>query len=324
MSKRFRTDQTSTPRFGQDPPRIEGRKRDSFLEDIGLASEDLNASFSVHHVDRHVTMRENKPPLIVPTLEEKKTVIVHQHGDSTEATLESNRPSTKLTFIKERPVKKRSNLIQSRDKGVGEKAAVKSKQKNNALQTPETKLKDVENRLQVDRLEVAKSKVTSNVNNEQQSHPSNAASKEKSSSNSAGKNKHIFNKADDHNRSIDNPSGGSLNNKEKPQTVALDNTVIDVVRQESTKVMRTMQELYFSAQINLIKNLMCQTDELIQEVRSSGTACPRTLMEENVRLRENVSILQTRNDELQKRIEKLKLVDQENIALKLKLKELST
>lgn len=92
---------------------------------------------------------------------------------------------------------------------------------------------------------------------------------------------------------------------------------------ETDKILRVMQNLHINSQANLIKHLMAQTSELLNEFSpkiNSGNI--KTLIEENERMREDIYILQTRNNVLQKKVEELSLLKEENINLKLEIKKL--
>ena len=109
--------------------------------------------------------------------------------------------------------------------------------------------------------------------------------------------------------------------------LALLNAIKELVstysKQESTKILRAMQDLHINSQSNLIKHLLIQTEDLTKEIHPSrDTSRLRKLVEENERMREDIIILRLRNEELQRKVDESILIKEENVALKLKLKEL--
>lgn len=94
-------------------------------------------------------------------------------------------------------------------------------------------------------------------------------------------------------------------------------------KQESTKILRAMQELHINSQANLIKHLLIQTEDLTREMHPSrDTSRLKKLVEENERMREDIIILKLRNEELQRKVDESIIMKEENIALKLKIKSL--
>ncbi|CAL7950490.1 unnamed protein product [Xylocopa violacea] len=111
-------------------------------------------------------------------------------------------------------------------------------------------------------------------------------------------------------------------------TVALLNAIKDIVstctKQESTKILRAMQDLHLNSQANLIKHLLFQTDDIINEMHpDKDLSRAKGLIEQNKQLQKDIVALQNRNMELQKKLEELEFLKQENVALKMKCKELS-
>lgn len=131
----------------------------------------------------------------------------------------------------------------------------------------------------------------------------------------------------DYNRRISDGSTKKSDILEKTDPVMFLSAVKDLVsrytEQETVKVLRAMQNLHINSQANLIKHLMMQTSELVRELnlhKSSDNI--KALIEENERMREDIFMLRTRNEVLQKKIDETALIREENISLKLKLKEL--
>ncbi|XP_014212789.1 uncharacterized protein LOC106642499 [Copidosoma floridanum] len=114
---------------------------------------------------------------------------------------------------------------------------------------------------------------------------------------------------------------------EKSDPVQLLSAIKDLVshytEQEAVKILRATQNLYVNSQSNLIKLLMSQTSEIVSELsinKNSGSIS--ALIEENERMREEIFILRARNEILQTKVNEIILLKDENLSLKLKLKDL--
>ncbi|XP_076634676.1 uncharacterized protein LOC143348400 [Colletes latitarsis] len=111
-------------------------------------------------------------------------------------------------------------------------------------------------------------------------------------------------------RGKSNGSVKKLDSKEN-DPVALLNAIKDIVsictKQECSNILRVMQELHINSQANLIKHLLNQTDEIINEIHPSKDSNRiKNLIEQNDRLKEEIVILQKRNEDLQRKLEFLK------------------
>ncbi|XP_014486304.1 PREDICTED: uncharacterized protein LOC106750452 [Dinoponera quadriceps] len=105
---------------------------------------------------------------------------------------------------------------------------------------------------------------------------------------------------------------------------AIKELISTYTKQESTKILRTMQELHINSQVTLIKNLLNQTDDLIKEMHPSrDSARVRMLIEENEHLQQELFVLKAQNKDLQSKLEEFEFLKQENAALKLKCDELA-
>lgn len=105
---------------------------------------------------------------------------------------------------------------------------------------------------------------------------------------------------------------------------AIKELISTYTKQESTKILRAMQELHINSQATLIKNLMNQTDDLVKEMHpSKDSARMRALLEENEYLQQELMALRMRNENLQNKLEELEFLKQENVTLKLKCNELT-
>lgn len=130
--------------------------------------------------------------------------------------------------------------------------------------------------------------------------------------------------------SHNNPTPGRSSTSRKidvKDPLALLNAIKELVstysKQESTKILRAMQELHMNSQSTLIKQMLIQTEDLTKEIHPSrDTSRLRKLVEENERMREDIIILRLRSEELQRKVDETILIKEENVALKLKLKEL--
>lgn len=102
---------------------------------------------------------------------------------------------------------------------------------------------------------------------------------------------------------------------------AIKELISTYTKQESTKILRAMEELHVNSQTTLIKNLLNQTDDLIKEMHScKDSARLKVLIEENEQLQQELAALRVQNEDQQNKLEFLK---QENAALKLKCHELT-
>lgn len=105
---------------------------------------------------------------------------------------------------------------------------------------------------------------------------------------------------------------------------AIKELISTYTKQESTKILRAMQELHITSQATLIKNLLNQTDDLIKEMHPSQySARMKTLIEENEFLQQELIALRLQNETLQNKLEELEFLKQENMNLKLKCNELT-
>ncbi|XP_012526361.1 centrosomal protein of 83 kDa [Monomorium pharaonis] len=105
---------------------------------------------------------------------------------------------------------------------------------------------------------------------------------------------------------------------------AIKELISTYTKQESTRILRAMQELHINSQATLIKNLLNQTDDLIKEMHpSKDSVRMRALIEENEYLQQELMALRMRNENLQNKLEELEFLKQENATLKLKCNELA-
>lgn len=105
---------------------------------------------------------------------------------------------------------------------------------------------------------------------------------------------------------------------------AIEELMSTYTKQESTKILRAMQELYINSQATLIKNLLNQTDDLVKEMHPSReSARMKALIEENEQLQQELMALRMRNENLQNKLEELEFLKEENAILKLKCNDVA-
>ncbi|KYN09228.1 PREDICTED: uncharacterized protein LOC108769940 [Trachymyrmex cornetzi] len=104
---------------------------------------------------------------------------------------------------------------------------------------------------------------------------------------------------------------------------AIKEVISTYTKQESTKILRAMQELHINSQATLLKNLLNQTDDLVKEMHpSKESARMKALINENEQLHQELMALRMQNESLQNKLEELEYLRQENATLKLKYNEL--
>ncbi|XP_017890311.1 cingulin-like protein 1 [Ceratina calcarata] len=293
---------------------------DSFLEDLELASPDVKTIKS-YPVDRHVTTR-------------------------TATSTPSQLPQSKVENIHAEPIIKESKKMH--EQGM-KKQQMRVRISDRKEKSVETKLKPIENKVHTDGKEqeirddikakvkesrvkisegkaVAKDRGRRSGSYKENTQATDASLKENSRPSDCSKEMcPQMEMPKDKTKAYDSLKKGEFKDIDP---VTLVNAVKDIVnvctKQESTKILRAMQELHLNSQANLIKHLLSQTEDIINEMHpSKDSNRMRKLIEENERLQEDVVILQRRNEELQKKLEEFEYLKQENIALKLKCKELS-
>lgn len=305
---------------------------DSFLEDLELESNHVkNVNYTL---DRHVTTRAASSPLQLPL----------SKGEGLRHRTEPSPLSEKHSIVKEVHAKDPKKLSEQDAR----KQQMKVKMSERKEKSVESKLKPIENKVKVDEKEhEIKDDIKAKIRETRVKISDIKVAKDRSRrSGSCKENNQTPDVCVKENNRPPECSRESVSQVEvskdkgrtsdyvkksdpkESDTTALLNAIQDIVgmhaKQESTKILRAMQELHFSAQANLIKHLLTQTDDLISEMHpSKDSNRVRCLVEQNDRLKEDIVILQKRNEDLQKRLEELEFLKQENIALKLKCKELS-
>lgn len=104
---------------------------------------------------------------------------------------------------------------------------------------------------------------------------------------------------------------------------AIKDLVTKCTEKENMKILKSMQTLHINSQANLIKHLMHLKDDLVKDFNlNKSNDNMKFLIEENEKMREDIFILRSRNEILQKKIDELVLLKEENTSLKMKIKEL--
>ncbi|XP_076169050.1 uncharacterized protein LOC143147577 isoform X1 [Ptiloglossa arizonensis] len=309
---------------------------DSFLEDLELVPTDVK-NVSPYAMDRHVTSRSATSTPLQHLLPHKGE---NFHHKTEQSALTEKQSGTKelnvgdLKKLSEQDAKKQHIRIK-----VSERREMRSENKlkpiENKVKTDDKELAVSDNikaKIRETRVKISESKIvakdrtnrsgsckennqSSNVSVKENNRPPNC-SKESASQVEICKDK-----------GKSNSCAKKLDSKET-DAVALLNAIKDIVslytKQESSNILRVMQELHFNSQANFIKQILDQTDELVNEMHpSKDSNRVRCLVEQNERLKEENIILQKRNEDLHKRLEEFEFLKQENVSLKLKCKELS-
>ncbi|XP_053983597.1 uncharacterized protein LOC128878941 [Hylaeus volcanicus] len=297
---------------------------DSFLEDLELVPTDVT-NVSSYPVDRHVTTRIATSTPLQPTLPHNVDNL-HHKTERKSVTKELNVHDLKK--LSDQDTRKHQVRVK-----VSEKREIPS----------ESKLKPIENKVKADdeepadnietKIQKARVKIPGlKTRSTNQTRRSGSCKENNQSSNLSIKENsrpHDYSKESVSQVEVskDKDCVKKLECKET-DPAALLNSIKDIVsvhiKQESSNILRVMQELHFNSQANLIKHLLNQTDELVNEMHpSKDSNRVRSLVEQNERLNEEIVKLQKYNEELQRKLEELEFLKQENITLKLKCKELS-
>ncbi|XP_024935534.1 uncharacterized protein LOC107274988 isoform X2 [Cephus cinctus] len=313
----------------------------SFLEDLDLVSDGLNSGFAVRHIERHVTTRNSRSPTVVAISEETEFGhLLEQQNVTTAVTpTSSNAKPVSINKVTCRDIKKSSKET---NKEVEVKQHTIKIPENKVKRHTENKRKAVENKVQVQdsksNNQDVKNKVTEaklklkdrgrySDSSKEQSHGSSDNSSKENNKPDVSKERSLHSDTVKNRSRLSDNHAKKLEPKEIPEPIGLLNAIKELIstytKQESTKILRAMQELHINTQANLIKNLLFQTDEIIREMHPSSESIRfKELVEENEKLREDITILQIKVEELQTKVYESEAVKQENVALKIKYKEL--
>ncbi|KAL2714922.1 hypothetical protein V1478_014620 [Vespula squamosa] len=313
---------------------------DSFLEDLDLLPNEKR-NFVENQVDRHVTIRHTtSSPLQRLSEQDDFEKLVQQQKTESASTKVSKLPQIRESNKKESPIKEVKSLTEHDIR----KQMIKAKSLERKEKGGENKLKSMENKVKSDskekdnkqetRVKISESKIIIKDHNRRSgSYKDNTRSLDSSSKENSrppdslkGNTPHIDITKERGGRMVEGSTKKSETKEYDP--VALLNAIKDLIstytKQESTKILKTMQEFHINAQKTFIKNTLFQTDEIIKEIHPTRDSNRmRALIEENEKLQENLIILQKRYTDLQKKLDELKFLKEENTALKLKCKELS-
>lgn len=314
---------------------------DSFLEDLDLLPSEKRSS-GESLIDRHVTIRHttSSPLQRLSEQDDFEKLIVQQQKIEGVSTKVSKLPQIRESNKKELPSRDVKNVTEHDTR----KQMVKAKPSERKEKVPENKLKSMENKVksdckEKDNKQEAKVKISDNkiiikdCNRRSGSYKDNtrsldSSSKENSrpSDSSKGITPHVEITKERGGRASEGSAKKSETKEYDP--VILLNAIKDLIstytKQESTKLLRAMQEIHINSQKTFIRNMLLQTDEIIKEIHPTRDSTRmKALIEENEQLQEDLIILQKRYNDLLKKLSDLELLKEENTALKLKCKELS-
>ncbi|XP_011630687.1 uncharacterized protein LOC105422846 [Pogonomyrmex barbatus] len=334
---------------------------DSFLEELELIPKE-SKQISLQQVDRHVTTRHATSSPLPSFLEqdEKDNVIRSQKeyymitvpSTSDIKIIDNKEPSLKNSKKQsDQNVKKHSVKTFEKTEKITEKRKfidMKVKMSDNQQSVSrEHKLKLQE----IKYPKTSENKITINKDCKRRSgshkeitHSTNTPIKENKRSLDSSNNNFSDTSSKENSRPSSDSSkeAGSHNSKEKEKLIdksrksgfkiqdqdpvvlltAIKELISTYTKQESTKILRAMQDLHINSQATLIKNILNQTDDLIKEMHpSKDSARVRALIDENEQLHQELMTLRMRNENLQNKLEELEFLKQENAALKLKCNE---
>lgn len=297
---------------------------DSFLEDLELVPTERKPGGTVSHAERNITRRRSQPSPVQPMQdrEELNLLMAKQNAKPkvTSATL-ATKVSRRRSEESKETARPGSRITETGKSRVPERRT----------KLPENKLKPVENVAHIepptDKRDDKERPRWSGGSNKESGRCSDGSSKENSRPSDSSR--ESVSQPEPAKERVKGSSDGHGNRKESVEKfeVAMLNSVKEIVstytKNESTKILRAMQELYVNSQANLIKLMLQQTDEIVNE-GNSGKDSPRvrSLLEENFRLRENIAILEARNEEFKRTVEESEQIKQENLQLKLRCNEL--
>ncbi|XP_012229990.1 peptidyl-prolyl cis-trans isomerase G-like [Linepithema humile] len=322
---------------------------DSFLEELELLPKEAKKS---SQVDRHITTRHatsspllhfseqserdnvkrsQKDPDIVttPIIPDVKITSSKDSSRDSKKQLDQNvkrhsvniKVSEKPDKVTGKPVDVRTKMDNEKQQSISGEHKVKS-QDVKYLKMPENKIRNKDrNRHSGSHKETTHSLNTSTKENRRSpdslnSHSSDTSSKENSRPSDSSKETGFRDSIKEKGK-LPDKSKKSVFKIQDQDPVALLTAIKELIstytKQESTKILRTMQELHVNSQATLIKSLLDQTDDLIIEMHpSKDSARVRALVEENERLQQELIALRMQNEDLQNKLEKLEFLKQEN------------
>ncbi|XP_025602589.2 uncharacterized protein LOC112694982 [Athalia rosae] len=297
-------------------------KHDSFLDDMELSSHNGNNFTSTKEVERHVTQRFMSPSLVpfmavmeeTSSMEEKVKNTGRRSGNREMESIQQ------IATIRESRSKASEGKIRTHESKIKTKLA--------AVKTVETQRQMTSNlsKPQQDRKHLTKERGRRSGSYKEIDYNVDTMKENKQPSNSLKLlNSSLEPSKEHHHRSEDAKKPES---REIPESVALLNAIKEIVstytKEEGSKILRTLGELHIISQASLIKNMMCQTDEIRKDLQlGENLGQLRLLMAENERLSENFALLKLKNEDLQRKLEETERLREENATLKLKLHELT-
>jgi len=333
---------------------------DSFLEELELIPKESKKTSQ--QLDRHITTRHaTSSPLLHFSEEDERDNVVREKEHFNVITVPSipdikiidSKESSLKNFKKQsdQNVKKHSVNVKSSEKiekiadNKGKSIDMKIKMDYNQqsvsgehkIKLHETKyLKPPENKDRKRRSgshkEIIYSRNTSSKENKRSLDSSNnnssdTSSKENSRPSDSSKEASSRNPTKEKEKLANNSRKSNFKIQDQDPVVlltAIKELISTYTKQESTKILRAMQELHINSQATLIKNLLYQTDDLVKEMHpSKDSARMKALIEENEQLQQELMGLRLRNENLQNKLEELEFLKQENAILKSKYNELT-
>lgn len=304
---------------------------DSFLEDLDLLPSEKRTSVG-SQAERHITIRHTtSSPLQRSAEQDDFEKLVQQQKVENVTTKISRLPQIKETSRRESPLKDTRTLTEYDAR----KQKVKVMSSDRKEKVAENKLKSMENKVKSDskdnkqetKIKISETKVIKDHHRRSGSYKENASSKENSRPPDSAKGNTLqVDVSKERGRVIESSTKKSDTKEYDPVTLlsAIKDLISTYTKQESTKLLKAMQEYHLNSQATFIKNILLQTDEIVKEIHPSKDSMrTKELVEENEKLREDLIILQKRYNDLQKKLDELELLKEENTALKLKCKELS-
>ncbi|XP_033232189.1 uncharacterized protein LOC117183119 [Belonocnema kinseyi] len=298
---------------------------DSFLDELEIVHSEALPSLGQRQAEQYITTRRSRSTgqsnNLVPLNEGQENIDVNTNANSNSlANPRERKPSELIKEPKKHAVREQENkLLQSR---VLERKA----------KAPESKVKSLEaGRAKADERAKNDSKNKCSENKDvkaskEQNRRSGSSNPSSRRSDPTKENNVLPDLAGAHG----NPTPGRSSGPRKIEVkdpLGLLNAIKELVssysKQESSRILRAMQELHINSQSTMIKHMLIQTEDLTKEIHPSrDTSRLRKLVEENERMREDIVILRLRSEELQRKVDESILIREENVALKLKLKEL--
>lgn len=332
---------------------------DSFLEDLGLVPKESKKTYQ--QADCYITTRHaTSSPLLKFSEQDERDNIMQSPKVRPTITI-SNTSYTKITggkSLSSKDSKKQSDQnmkkhsmrvkvpekVESKAKPVDVKIKMDNNQQHGVSGETRVKLQETKHLKLSENKTVSKEYNRRSGSYKETTHSSGVLTKENKRSPDSSNNHSSDTSSKDNSRPSDSSkeSGSQDTAKEKEKLpanlrnfgynvqnqdpvvllTAIKELISTYTKQESTKILRAMQELHINSQATLIKHLLYQTDDLIKEMYPSKEFVRmRNLLEENERLQQELIDLKAKNDRLQSKIEECEFLKQENAALKLKYNE---